>query len=143
MPTTRITSVPTTERVICGRSRMQVHFPAGNSFRSCVRILQIILLVLVATSAVYPALAQEPAQSSTVKTRTEKDLLGEKEVPANAYYGVQTERALENFQLSGVAINHYPGFVDAWAYVKLAAAQANYDGGAVKKANGGAIERGT
>lgn len=44
-----------------------------------------------------------------------------------AYYGVQTMRALENFQLSGVAINHYPGFVEAWAYVKLAAAQANYD----------------
>ena len=41
-------------------------------------------------------------------TRTEHDLLGEKEVPADAYYGVQTARALENFQISGVAINHYP-----------------------------------
>src|SRR5690348_2347833 len=35
-------------------------------------------------------------------TRTEKDLLGEKAVPANAYYGVQTTRALENFQISGI-----------------------------------------
>src|SRR5277367_5864928 len=75
------------------------------------------------------------------KTRTEKDLLGEKQVPADAYYGVQTARALENFQLSGVEINHYPGFVEAWAYVKLAAAQANYDVGAMKKERLDAIEK--
>ena len=81
------------------------------------------------------------AQSSTQQTRTEKDLLGEKQVPADAYYGVQTMRALENFQLSGVAINHYPGFVEAWAYVKLAAAQANYDVGAMKKDRLDAIEK--
>ena len=80
------------------------------------------------------------AQSST-QTRTEKDLLGEKQVPADAYYGVQTMRALENFQLSGIAINHYPGFVEAWAYVKLAAAQANYDVGAMKKDRLDAIEK--
>ncbi|HZD94174.1 MAG TPA: aspartate ammonia-lyase, partial [Candidatus Sulfotelmatobacter sp.] len=60
------------------------------------------------------------------------DLLGEKQIPADAYYGVQTARALENFQLSGVAINHYPGFIEAWAIVKLAAAQANTDVGAMK-----------
>ncbi len=81
------------------------------------------------------------AQQATSKTRTEKDLLGEKEVPADAYYGVQTARALENFQLSGVAINHYPGFIEAWAYVKLAAAQANYDVGAMKKERLDAIEK--
>ncbi len=86
-------------------------------------------------------MAQQTAQSSTGKTRTEKDLLGEKQVPADAYYGVQTLRALENFQLSGVAINHYPGFVEAWAYVKLAAAQANYDVGAMKKDRLDAIEK--
>src|SRR6516225_2322774 len=74
-------------------------------------------------------------------TRTEHDLLGEKEIPADAYYGVQTARALENFQLSGVAINHYPGFIEAWAYVKLAAAQANYDVGAMKKERLDAIEK--
>ena len=75
------------------------------------------------------------------KTRTEKDLLGEKQIPASAYYGVQTMRALENFQLSGVLINHYPGFIEAWAYVKLAAAQANYDVGAMKKERLDAIEK--
>ena len=71
----------------------------------------------------------------------EKDLLGEKAVPAAAYYGVQTARALENFKISGVAINHYPGFVEAWAIVKLAAARANTDVGAMKRERLAAIEK--
>jgi aspartate ammonia-lyase len=74
-------------------------------------------------------------------TRTEKDLLGSKEIPANAYYGVQTARALENFQLSGVAINHYPGYVEAWAIVKLAAARANTAVGAMKPERLAGIEK--
>ena len=85
--------------------------------------------------------AQQTTSSTAGQTRTEKDLLGEKQVPADAYYGVQTARALENFQLSGVPINHYPGFVEAWALVKLAAAQANYDVGAMKKERLDAIEK--
>jgi aspartate ammonia-lyase len=76
-------------------------------------------------------------------TRIEKDLLGEKEVPANAYYGVQTARALENFQISGIPINRYPEFIDAWAIVKLAAARANTDVGAMKKETLAAIEKAT
>ncbi len=75
------------------------------------------------------------------QTRTEKDLLGEKQIPADAYYGVQTARALENFKLSGVLINHYPGFVEAWAMVKLAAARANTDVGAMKPDRLAAIEK--
>jgi aspartate ammonia-lyase len=71
----------------------------------------------------------------------EKDLLGEKAVPADAYYGVQTARALENFQISGVPINHYPGFIEAWAIVKLAAARGNTDVGAMKKERLAAIEK--
>ena len=74
-------------------------------------------------------------------TRTEKDLLGEKQIPANAYYGVQTARAIENFPISGIAINHYPGFVEAWAIVKLAAARGNTDVGAMKKETLAAIEK--
>jgi aspartate ammonia-lyase len=74
-------------------------------------------------------------------TRTEKDLLGPKEIPADAYYGVQTARALENFRISGIPINHYPGFVEAWAIVKLAAARANTDVGAMKKETLAAIEK--
>jgi aspartate ammonia-lyase len=74
-------------------------------------------------------------------TRTERDLLGEKQVPADAYYGVQTARALENFRISGVPINHYPGFVEAWAIVKLAAARANTDVGAMKPETLAAIDK--
>ena len=80
---------------------------------------------------------------SAQETRTERDLLGDKQIPANAYYGVQTARALENFQISGVTINHYPGFVEAWAIVKLAAAQANTDVGAMKPEKLAAIEKAT
>ena len=73
--------------------------------------------------------------------RVEKDLLGEKEIPASAYYGVQTARALDNFQISGINIDHYPGFVEAWAIVKLAAARANTDVGAMKPEKLSAIEK--
>src|SRR5215831_17902269 len=74
-------------------------------------------------------------------TRTERDLLGERQIPANAYYGVQTDRALENFQISGIPINHYPGFVEAWAIVKLAAARANTSVGAMKPEKLALIEK--
>ena len=81
------------------------------------------------------------APVSAQQTRTERDLLGEKQIPADAYYGVQTARALDNFKLSGVLINHYPGFVEAWAIVKLAAARANADVGALKPERLAAIEK--
>ena len=82
-----------------------------------------------------------PVARAQEKVRVEKDLLGEKNIPADAYYGVQTARALENFQISGVLINHYPGFVEAWAMVKLAAARANTDVGAMKPEQLAAIEK--
>ncbi|HEU4435053.1 MAG TPA: aspartate ammonia-lyase, partial [Pyrinomonadaceae bacterium] len=92
-----------------------------------------------------PAVAADPksGKKGSAATRTEHDLLGEKKIPADAYYGVQTARALENFQLSGVAINHYPGFVEAWAIVKLAAARANTEVGAMKPERLAAIEKAT
>jgi aspartate ammonia-lyase len=57
--------------------------------------------------------------------RTEHDSLGEREIPNNAYYGVQTMRALENFAISGVPLKNFAHFVNALAYVKKAAAKAN------------------
>ncbi len=57
--------------------------------------------------------------------RLEHDLLGERQVPARRYYGVQTLRALENFHITGIPLFHYPHFIQALAYVKKAAAQAN------------------
>src|SRR6187401_1698941 len=82
-----------------------------------------------------------PCVSAQQAVRIEHDLLGAKEIPASAYYGVQTARGLENFQLSGIPINHYPGFVEAWAIVKLAAARANTDVGAMKKETLAPIEK--
>lgn len=59
--------------------------------------------------------------------RIEHDLLGEREVPADAYYGIQTLRAVENFRLTGIPIAHYPKLIYALAYIKKAAALANRD----------------
>src|SRR3954454_15275751 len=103
--------------------------------------LALTLIVALASSPVW---AQGPATTAAAKaTRTEKDILVKKKIPADAYYGVQTARALENFQLSGVPINHYPGFIEAWAIVKLAAARANNEIGALKPDRLAAIEKAT
>jgi len=89
----------------------------------------------------FASAAKSSKSSKQPATRTEHDLLGEKQVPASAYYGVQTMRGLENFQLSGIPINHYPGFIEAWAIVKLAAARANTEVGAMKPERLAMIEK--
>ncbi|HUL12621.1 MAG TPA: aspartate ammonia-lyase [Methylococcaceae bacterium] len=61
--------------------------------------------------------------------RREHDSLGERELPDHAYYGVQTARALENFQISGVPLRNFGHFIDALALVKKAAAMANHEKG--------------
>ncbi len=58
-------------------------------------------------------------------TRLEHDSLGERHVPSDAYYGVQTLRAAENFAISGIAISSFPTLLRALAMVKKAAALAN------------------
>ena len=60
-------------------------------------------------------------------TRVEGDLLGQRDVPAQAYYGVHTLRAVENFRITGTPISVYSDLVDALASVKEAAALANRD----------------
>ena len=64
---------------------------------------------------------------ATGATRTEKDMIGEKEVPADALYGIQTLRAAENFNISGLTLRLYPRFIKSLAMVKIAAAKANKD----------------
>lgn len=73
------------------------------------------------------------AQYQSGRTRSEHDLLGDREVPHEYYYGVQTLRALENFNISGVTLNFYPLLIEALAMVKKAAAKANYDLGLLSK----------
>ncbi|MBS4013260.1 MAG: aspartate ammonia-lyase [Bacteroidetes bacterium] len=67
------------------------------------------------------------AQYESGRTRAEHDLLGDRDVPYEYYYGIQTLRALENFNISGVYLNFYPTIIDALAVVKEAAAQANFE----------------
>ena len=73
-------------------------------------------------------MAQPPAT-----VRIEHDLLGDMAVHADAYYGVQTARALDNFHISGVPLHHYPDLIRAFAMVKLAAARANHACGQFSK----------
>lgn len=65
------------------------------------------------------------AQYESGRTRTEHDLLGEREVPNEYLYGVQTLRAVENFNISGVTLSFFPILIESLAMVKLAAAKAN------------------
>lgn len=67
------------------------------------------------------------SQYESGRTRVEHDLLGDRNVPYEYYYGVQTLRALENFNISGVLLNFYPTLIDSLAMVKEAAAEANYE----------------
>ncbi len=62
-----------------------------------------------------------------MSSRIEKDFLGSKEIPQEAYYGVHTARAMENFTVSGVRISHFPRFIVALAMVKKASAMANLE----------------
>lgn len=71
--------------------------------------------------------------------RREHDLLGERDVPAQVYWGIHTLRALENFPISGVSVSRYPDLIKALAWVKKAATQANLELGIVPATKAQAI----
>ena len=75
-------------------------------------------------------------------TRTERDFLGEREIPADAYYGVQTQRGKDNFLITGIPMSAEPEFVRALGYVKKAAAKANRDLGVLDATVANAIMAG-
>ncbi|AEY01361.1 class II fumarate hydratase [Oceanimonas sp. GK1] len=75
-----------------------------------------------------------------MQTRIEKDLLGEQPVPAEAWYGIQTQRAQQNFTITGVPISHFPELIRALAMVKAAAARANHRLGLLAPHKAEAIE---
>ncbi|MFO7756260.1 MAG: aspartate ammonia-lyase [Bacteroidales bacterium] len=79
------------------------------------------------------------AQYEAGETREEHDLLGYRKVPNQAYYGIQTMRAIENFNISGVSLNFYPVLVEALVMVKKAAAKANHELGLLDKGIADAI----
>jgi len=67
------------------------------------------------------------AQYASGATRHEHDLLGDRDVPDHAYYGIQTLRAVENFNITGVSLQFYPTLISSLAIVKMAASKANND----------------
>ncbi|HMM51065.1 MAG TPA: aspartate ammonia-lyase [Burkholderiaceae bacterium] len=75
------------------------------------------------------------------RTRVEHDLLGDRAVPDNAYYGVHTLRALENFPISDTPISIYPALIRALACIKQAAAMANNELGLLDDERAGFIVR--
>lgn len=78
-----------------------------------------------------------PSEAITRGPRIERDSLGEREVPAEAYYGIQSLRAMENFPISG--LKPHPSFIWATALVKRAAAEANMSVGQLNAKIGEAI----
>jgi len=75
----------------------------------------------------------------TTSFRLEHDFLGEKQIPADAYWGVHTARAVENFPISGTRISAMPDLIRAMALVKKAAARTNADLGALDRQRTAAI----
>jgi aspartate ammonia-lyase len=92
-------------------------------YRLVARIAQRINDRLRAASDLLAGQAEAAPQITSY--RTEHDSLGEREIPNNAYYGVQTMRAVENFAISGVPMRNFAHFINAFGYVKKAAARAN------------------
>ena len=78
---------------------------------------------------------------SEKKFRVESDLLGELKVPADALYGVQTQRGIKNYHISRKKMSWYPDFIIAIAYVKLAAVETNHTLGVINDEIAGAISQ--
>src|SRR6266545_6923116 len=87
----------------------------------------------------FDLLSEKERDMSQAPTRIEHDLLGDRAVPADAYYGIHTLRALENFPITGTAISIYPELVSALACVKQAAAIANSELGLIDERRATAI----
>ncbi len=81
------------------------------------------------------------AQYESGRTRKENDLLGDRNVPFEVYYGIQTLRGIENFNISSITLSFYPLLINALVMVKMAAAKANYELGLLDKSVCDAIVR--
>ena len=112
------------------------HEAAGNGIGQFRRKLPNLSLI-----AAFAALPRAPLMSASASFRIEKDLLGTLQVPSDAWYGIQTLRAVQNFRLTGVPLAHYPKLVVALAMVKQAAADANLQLGHLDSVRHGAISQ--
>lgn len=73
------------------------------------------------------------------RMRTERDSIGDMEIPAEADYGIHTARAVENFPITGITLSNFPEFIESLAMVKKAAALANRDFGRLSPETAAAI----
>lgn len=92
-------------------------------------ILKLIYALEIMHTQIYDELScldSDTRMNAEIQTRTEKDLLGLREVPNQFYFGIQTLRAIENFNLSSNKINQYPNLIKSLAMVKHACAEANH-----------------
>jgi aspartate ammonia-lyase len=78
--------------------------------------------------------------STMMSNRIEHDCIGSLSVPAEAYWGIHTERAISNFPVSGIPVSHHPELIHAFAIVKRACALANRDLGGISKEQWGLID---
>src|SRR5713226_10198981 len=89
--------------------------------------------------AAYQATLESPSVAATNNVRIERDSMGEIEVPADAYYGASTQRAVINFPISG---QRFPRrFIQALGLVKRAAAEVNHELGLLDRKTAGAVVR--
>ncbi|HEY1304114.1 MAG TPA: aspartate ammonia-lyase [Vicinamibacterales bacterium] len=84
---------------------------------------------------------RRPFETTTGPTRTETDNLGSKQIPADAYWGINVARALDNFAISGRPVSVYSDLIIAFACVKQAAARANAEIGALDVRKASLIDR--
>src|SRR5215204_3297932 len=89
--------------------------------------------------AIVSSILLELKPEELTRYRTERDPLGEKRVPDDVLYGVQTLRALENFQISSLRVDH--SLITAFAEIKKAAAAAHLDLGDMEEQMGEAIQQ--
>ncbi len=82
---------------------------------------------------------EKKISGENVEYRTERDSIGEKQIPADVYYGVQSLRARENFRITG--LNMHPEIIRSMAFIKKAAAITNCEIGVLEKNKAGAIVR--
>jgi aspartate ammonia-lyase len=82
-----------------------------------------------------------PALIDAEPSRTEADFMGTREIPAAAYWGIQTLRAVENFAITGTTISSYPSLVTALAQIKQAAVLANFHLGLIDEVKKDAIRQ--
>lgn len=92
---------------------------------------------MLPTHPLFDKLSRKHYHEFKMSTRIEKDSLGSKEVPADAYWGIQTQRAIENFPISG--FREFPEFIEATLYIKRAAAKVNTELGELDKKKARAI----